>query len=118
MTPASSDTLLGEVEHLVLLAVLRLNGTAYALPIRDLIKREAGVSLFRGSIYITLERLERKRFVESWFSAPTGERGGKAKRLFRIRAEGKAALRASRRAVDRLAAGTELARIPRVPRGR
>ena len=110
MSPVGNGPVLGEVEQLVLLAVLRLNGVAYALPIRDLIKRETGVALFRGSIYITLERLERRRFVESWFSAPTAERGGKAKRLFRIRPEGKAALRASRRAVDRLAAGTELAR--------
>jgi DNA-binding PadR family transcriptional regulator len=98
--------LLGEVEQLVLLAVLRLNGEAYAVPIRDLIRRDAGVTLLRGSIYVTLERLERKRYVESWFSEPTGARGGKARRLFRIRPAGVAALKASRRAVDRLASGT------------
>jgi DNA-binding PadR family transcriptional regulator len=110
MTLDSKATLLGEVEQLVLLAVLRLNDQAYANPIRDLIHRDAGVKLFRGSVYVTLERLERKRYVESWFSAPTGERGGKAKRLFRIRPDGMAALKASRKAVDRLAAGTVLAR--------
>jgi DNA-binding PadR family transcriptional regulator len=97
----------------VLLAVLRLEGRGYAVPIRDLIHRDAGVKLFRGSVYITLERLERKRYVESWFSAPTGERGGKARRLFRIRPDGLAALKASRKAVDRLAAGTALARETR-----
>ena len=91
-------------------AVLRLNEGAYANPIRDLIQREAGARLFRGSIYLTLERLERKRYVESWFSEPTGERGGKSKRLFRIRPEGIAALKASREAVDRLASGTLLSR--------
>jgi len=101
---------LGEVEQLVLLAVLKLEGQAYANPIRDVIHRDAGVKLFRGSVYVTLERLERKRFVESWFSAPTKVRGGKARRLFRIRSEGVAALKASRQAVDRLAAGTSLAR--------
>ena len=110
MTVNPSESLLGEVEQLVLLAVLRLDGQAYANPVRDLIHRDAGVTLFRGSVYITLERLERKRYVESWFSAPTAERGGKAKRLFRIRPEGVAALRASRGAVDRLAAGTIVAR--------
>src|SRR5688572_9989254 len=107
---APDVSLLGEVEQLVLLAVLRLDGSAYAVPIRDLIHREAGVRLFRGSVYVTLERLERQRYVESWFSAPTGERGGKARRLFRIRPEGVAALKVSQRAVDRLAAGTRLAR--------
>ena len=102
-------TLLGEVEQLVLLAVLRLHGDAYAMPIRDLISREAGVTLLRGSIYVTLERLERKSYVESWWSKPTGERGGKARRLFRIRPSGVAALNSSRRAVERLAAGTLVA---------
>ena len=99
---------LGEVEQLVLLAVLRLNEDAYAVPIRDLIRREANVTLTRGSIYITLDRLEEKQLVESWFSAPTGEPGGKARRLFRILPTGLAALRAARRAVDRLSAGTVL----------
>jgi DNA-binding PadR family transcriptional regulator len=102
-------TLLGEVEQLVLLAVLRLNGEGYAVPIRDLIHRESGVSLLRGSIYVTLERLERKRLVESWFSEPTAARGGKSRRMFRIRPAGLAALRESKRAVDRLSAGTLIA---------
>ena len=101
---------LGEVEQLVLLAVVRLSGEAYAVPIRELIAREAGVRLTRGSIYITLDRLETKGLVESWFSDPTGEPGGKARRLFRIRPVGLTALRAARRAVDRLAVGTVLER--------
>jgi PadR family transcriptional regulator PadR len=99
---------LGEVEQLVLLAVLKLDGEAYAVPIRALIDRDAGVKLSRGSIYITLDRLQRKGLVESWFSDPTGEPGGKARRLFRIRSAGVAALKAARRAVERLSAGTAL----------
>jgi DNA-binding PadR family transcriptional regulator len=112
---SSPPNLLGEVEQLVLLAVLRLDGQGYAVPIRDLIRESAGVRLPRGSIYVTLERLERKRFVESWFSEPTGVRGGKARRLFRVRPAGVAAIRASKRAVDRLAEGTVVA-VPGVPR--
>ncbi|HYN10246.1 MAG TPA: PadR family transcriptional regulator [Vicinamibacterales bacterium] len=99
---------LGEVEHLVLLAVLRLDGQAYAVPIRELIDRDAGVKLSRGSIYITLDRVQKKGLVESWFSEPTGEPGGKARRLFRIRPSGVAALKAARRAVERLSVGTAL----------
>jgi PadR family transcriptional regulator PadR len=104
----SGPVRLGEVEQLVLLAVLRLAGEAYAVPIRELIRREARVTLTRGSIYITLDRLEEKKLVQSWFSEPTGEPGGKARRLFRILPAGIAALRAARRAVDRLSAGTVL----------
>ena len=101
---------LGEVEQLVLLAVLRLDDDAYAVPIRDLIADEAGVKLSRGSIYVTLDRLEEKGFVESWFGDPISEPGGKSRRLFRILPSGVTALRGARRAVDRLAAGTLLAK--------
>ena len=101
---------LGEVEQLVLLAVLRLEGDTYAVPIRDLIESHTGIALARGSIYITLDRLEQKGLVESTMSEPTREPGGKSRRVFRIRPAGIAALRAARRAVDRLAAGTLLGR--------
>lgn len=101
--------LLGEVEQLVLLAVLRLANEGYAVSIRELIREEAGIALSRGTIYVTLERLERKGYVTSWFSDPQAVRGGKARRIFRLKAAGLAAVRASKRAVDRLSAGTILA---------
>jgi DNA-binding PadR family transcriptional regulator len=101
---------LTEVEQLVLLAALRLGDEAYAVPIRDVVASNAGISLSRGSIYVALERLEARGLVESWFSEPTAERGGKARRLFRVCPEGVSALRASRRAIDRLAVGTPLER--------
>lgn len=106
MAPGADRPLLGEVEQLVLLAVLRLGDEAYAVPIRALIQREARVDLSRGTIYVTLERLERKGYVTSWFSDPQAMRGGKARRFFRLKPPGLAAARASKRAVDRLAAGT------------
>ena len=105
MSPARVP-LLGEVEQLVLLAVLRLGDDAYAVPIRHLIQQDAGVELSRGTIYVTLERLERKGYVTSWFSDPQAVRGGKARRVFRLKPPGVAAVRASKTAVDRLAAGT------------
>jgi DNA-binding PadR family transcriptional regulator len=101
--------LLGEVEQLVLLAVLRLGDEAYAVPIRALIKEEAQVDLSRGTIYVTLERLERKGYVTSWFSDPQAVRGGKARRIFRLKPPGIAAVKAAKSAVDRLAAGTVVA---------
>ena len=76
--------------------------------VRDLIRREARVALARGSIYVTLDRLEKKGFVASAFSEPVHARGGKARRMFAIRPAGLAALRHSRRALDRLSAGTAL----------
>ena len=110
MTNDTNQPLLGEVEQLVLLAVLRLGDEGYAVPIRDLILAEAGVDLSRGTVYVTLERLERKGYVSSWFSDPQAVRGGKARRIFKLKPAGLAAVRAAKRAVDRLAAGTVLAR--------
>lgn len=101
--------LLGEVEQLVLLAILRVGEGAYAVPIREEIQREAHVELSRGTIYVTLDRLERKGLVSSWFEDPTPEPGGKAKRCYRIEREGLAALRSAQQMVARLQAGTVLA---------
>ncbi len=100
--------LLGEVEQLVLLAIVRIGAGAYAVPIREELVRHAGVSLSRGTIYVTLDRLERKGYVSSWFDDPTPEPGGKAKRCFRLEREGMLALRAAQRMVDRLRSGTPL----------
>jgi PadR family transcriptional regulator, regulatory protein PadR len=100
--------IIGEVEQLVLLAILRLGDGAYAVPIRDELRRH-GADLSRGSIYVTLDRLERKGYVSSWFGDPTPEPGGKAKRSFRIERSGIAALRVSQQLTERLRSGTVLA---------
>ena len=102
--------LLGEVEQLVLLAILRLGDEAYAVPIRTVIHDAAGVDLSRGTIYVTLERLERKGYVTSWFSDPQAIRGGKARRFFRLKPPGLAAVKAAKQGLDNLAEGTVVAR--------
>jgi len=86
---------LGEFEHVVLLAILRLGDQAYAVAVRDEILACTGRDVSRGSIYITLDRLETKGYLRSRLADPTPERGGRAKRLFRIEAPGKKALRIS-----------------------
>jgi PadR family transcriptional regulator, regulatory protein PadR len=99
--------LLGEVEQLVLLVILRLGEGTYAVPIRDELRKH-GVELSRGSVYVTLDRLERKKYVRSWFDDPTPEPGGKARRCFAIERDGVAALRANQKLLRRLQAGTLL----------
>ena len=103
----SERQLLGEVEQLVLLAIVRIGEGAYAVPIRQELQK-IGVSLSRGTIYVTLDRLERKGYVRSAFADPTPEPGGKARRIFTIERTGLAALRAAQRMHDRLRAGTAL----------
>jgi PadR family transcriptional regulator PadR len=102
MSSFSEKGLLGELEQLVLLAVIHQPDDAYAVSIRDDIEARTGIELGRGSVYVTLDRLDRKGYVTSWMGEPTAERGGKAKRCFRITATGKKALAAAESAVARM----------------
>jgi PadR family transcriptional regulator PadR len=90
---------LGELEQIVLLAVLRIGPDAYGVPIRLEIEERTGRSLTVGALYRTLDRLEHKGYVASWFGDPTPERGGRSKRHFKMRPAGLRALRASRDAL-------------------
>jgi DNA-binding PadR family transcriptional regulator len=98
---------LGEFEQVVLLAVLRLDNEAYAVSIGDEILRCTGRAASRGSIYITLDRLETKGYLKSWLADPTPERGGRAKRYYTLRPRALEALRESRRALVALWRGLE-----------
>lgn len=87
---------LGDLEELVLLAVLRLGGEAYGARIRQELRERAGRSVSIGTVYVTLMRLEEKGLSRSWMGEPSGQRGGKAKRHFALRPEGMEALEATR----------------------
>jgi DNA-binding PadR family transcriptional regulator len=69
------------------------------------IEKRTGRSLSIGAIYATLGRLETKGYVSSQTGEPTAERGGRAKRHFRVEAEGLRALLASQRAIENMTAG-------------
>src|SRR5262245_39549583 len=98
---------LGEFEHVVLLAILRLDDEAYAMAIRDEILACTGRDVSRGSIYITLDRLETKGYLRSWLGDPTPERGGRAKRYYALRPRALDALKEGRRALVSLWRGLE-----------
>lgn len=98
---------LGELEQLVMLAVLRLGETAYGVPILEEIERQTGRALSRAAIYITLARLERKGYLSSSLADPTPERGGRAKRYFEVRSSGLDLLRDSRKGLLNMWRGLE-----------
>lgn len=93
---------LGHFELMVMLALGRLGESAYGVPISRLIERSTGREVLVGSVYAALERLEAKGFVTSETGAPTPERGGRAKRYFRMTQSGLRQLRDTRRALIRL----------------
>jgi PadR family transcriptional regulator, regulatory protein PadR len=87
---------LGQFEQLVLTAILTRGEDAYGVSIHSKVEelaRPKAVSL--GAVYVTLDRLEDKGLVKSWLSDPTPERGGRAKRCYRLEALGERALEES-----------------------
>ena len=99
---------LGEFEQIVLLAVLRLGDGAYGVPILAEIEKRARRRVTVGALYATLDRLEAKGLVHSWFADPTPQRGGRSKRYFQVLPAGIAALAESKAALDRMWQGVRL----------
>jgi len=104
----SSRDYLGEFEHVVILALLRLGDRAYGVTVRQeieyRIKREVSI----GAIYATLDRLEAKGYVKSRFGDPTPERGGRSKRFYRVSSKGVAAVNRTHRALQSMTEGLRL----------
>src|SRR5258706_10388953 len=84
----SNRDYLGEFEHIVVLALLRLSDRAYGVTVRQEIEVRIGREVSIGAIYATLDRLEAKGYVKSQLGDPTPERGGRSKRFFRVTAKG------------------------------
>ena len=96
----------GEFELLVLLACLRLGEEkAYAVSIVDEIRARTGREIHRAAVYVTLQRLEEKGLITTHLGDTLPERGGKARRLVQVEAAGRAAVRDSRDAFQRMWVG-------------
>jgi DNA-binding PadR family transcriptional regulator len=98
---------LGSLEHVVLLAVMRLGSNAYGMTVRREIESASGRDISIGAVYATLGRLESKGFIRSYSGEPTAERGGRAKRYFGMTAEGKATLRNTHEIILKMSAGLQ-----------
>jgi PadR family transcriptional regulator PadR len=93
---------LGEFELMILLAILHLGDQAYGVPISRELERHRGREVSIGSVYAALERLETKGLIASSLGDPTPERGGKAKRYFRVSREGMRQVNETRRVLTSL----------------
>ena len=91
----------------MLLAVLQLGADARAIDLRERLERRADRSVSRGALYATLDRLEKKGFLDWKTEGATPERGGIPRRVFRVTEAGLEAVRASQRAIDNLSAGLD-----------
>ncbi len=98
---------LGEFEHLVLLAALRLRDRAYAPEIAKILEEHAKREMSRGTLYAALERLENRGLLE-WYTEPsTSERGGSRRRRFSVTEAGTAAVADQRQVLFGMWSGVE-----------
>lgn|SRR5690348_7532378 len=101
---------LGEFEHIVLLALLRLEDRAYGVTVRQEIQARTNREVSIGAVYATLDRLQSKGYVKSFRGEPTAERGGRSKRFFRVTGKGVTAVNRTQKAVQRMTQGLDLVR--------
>lgn len=93
---------LGELQQMTMLAVARLDGEAYGAAIRDELLEVAGRKVAVPTVYVTLVRLEEQGLVASAEAPSAGERGGRARRVFRLTPAGREALARARAAMSQM----------------
>jgi len=89
--------LLTRLEEAILIAVLRLGGDAYGVPVNREVSRIFGRSYSMGGLYFALDQLARKEYLMKRSADPTPKRGGRSRSYYRLTPEGRAALEAVRR---------------------
>jgi DNA-binding PadR family transcriptional regulator len=93
---------LGNFELMVLLALMRLGENAYGVTIAEELEEQTGREVVIANVYATLERLQERGLVRSSLGDSTPERGGRAKRYFRITVAGSREVRDARRSLMNL----------------
>ena len=94
-----SRRLLTDFELMIMLAILRVRDDAYGVPIAREIEQTAGRAVTLGAVYLALDRLQENGLVVSQLGEATAERGGRAKKFFRVTPKGLRAIRNTRRAL-------------------
>jgi len=99
--------ILGELEQLVLLALVRLGNGAYGAAILREIRDRTGRDVAVGAVYMTLGRLEKKKMIASYVGLPAHHRGGRRRRHYLIDKDGERALARAWRALRAMSDGIE-----------
>jgi DNA-binding PadR family transcriptional regulator len=93
---------LGNFDLMLMLALLRMGEHAYGVTIARELEKQTGREVVVASVYATLERLQERGLVTSMLGESTPERGGRAKRYFRITGAGIREVRDAQRSLMNL----------------
>ncbi len=104
---------LGELEQVVLFAMVRLGGETHVAPVVAEIEERTGRRVSPGALYTVLDRLETKGYVDSWIGDSIPERGGRRRKVYRILPAGARELRAWYGGIRDIASGV-LTRLDRL----
>lgn len=108
---ARSKATLGEFEHHVLLATLRLGADAYTATILTELEKRTGREVSAAAVYIALRRLERSGLVRSVLKTGPGEQDNRERRYVRVTPRGIKLVREARQRLDRLWEGLGLSPV-------
>ena len=98
---------LGEFEHRVMLAILRLGGEAYSVPIVLELEERTGREVAQAAVFIVLQRLEKKGLLTSRMDDHAVGETGRVRRYFKPTAAAMERLKEARRTYDRLWQGLD-----------
>src|SRR5438045_5011667 len=98
----AGPTSLGTNDLMILLALIRLGDDAYGVPIARELEEAAGRQVALASVYASLDRLVERGLVETELGEPTAERGGRAKKYFRVTGKGVREVRAAKQSLLKL----------------
>ena len=97
--------MLGEFEYALITTAAGLGETAYGVASREELEAATERKCSMGALYTTIDRLERKGLLKTWTGEATAQRGGRAKRMVRVTAQGARAAKEFYDAVIRVSRG-------------
>ena len=74
----------GELEEQVILALLRLDGESYAVPVVAELALRTGREVSPATAYMVMRRLATRGFLTSRVGSPDPQRGGRPRRYYRV----------------------------------
>ena len=96
---------LGDLEQLVMLALMHLEGEGFGAAVQREIETRAARTVSLGAVYTSLSRLEEKRFIASHIGEPLAQRGGRRRRVYCVLPAGRVAIAQAFRAIRELSRG-------------